>query len=284
MGSFCGSEVMYARFSQWLANTTPLSGQQISRYITAVQHHHKCVYISLDRKAMPTLQLQLKFLKKTRPANTRTRKPIIAKILRMWLPEIVNKPDTFYFAVAMTMAYSNMLRSGEYCCTTIKFKEDNRYRLNWNDITIGTNQYGVPTILRVTIKLPKSYGYKFKPEDTTSECTCKSHGFCALHLFIKYKAYVNPKDLTSSLFNDSKGIFLTPDRMNRVIKKLCIKFNMDPAGYGSHSFRSGSCTDLKIKGVDDIIIQKRGRWACAKTWQQFYLLLDMFDVLRLSRC
>ena len=71
--------------------------------------------------------------------------------------------------------------------------------------------------------------------------------------------------------------------MNRFINNSCIKYGLNPEFYGAHGFRAGACTDMKLKGIDDTIIQKRGRWG-SEVWKKHYLLLNLFDVLRLSRC
>ena len=177
---------MYTRYSQWLFDNFNITGHQISKYITSVQTYHKRNFITLNRLSMGTLAMQLKCLKKLRPKQTRTICPIVAKILRLWLPDYLKSHDTWYVATAMVMAYAHMLRAGEYVCSGAKYSENVLYRLNWNDITIGYNEYQIPTILQVRIKLPKSYSHKFRPEFVISECTCKSLGF-----FVHYICLLN---------------------------------------------------------------------------------------------
>ena len=233
---------------------------------------------------MQTLKLQLKRLKTLKLKKCRNPKPIVARILRMWLPELLNSTNSWYLATAMVTAYSHLLRAGEFTCSTKQFSQNPAYRLNWNDITIGYNQFDTPTIMKVRIKMPKSFSNKFKPEFTLSECTCSSLGFCALHLFLSYKQWAKPSNLSEPVFTNNGGKWLTPSSLTRTITNLCIKHGLDPEGYAPHGFRSGGCTDLKLKGTDDMIIQKKGRWASSNTWIKHYLLLDLFDVLRLSRC
>lgn len=277
-----GSEKMYTRFAQWLFTNYPISGHQISKYITAVQHLHKCNYISLNRKTMGTLGLQLKYLKKTRPKKSQPHRPIVAKIIRKWLPLFNNSIEGITIITAMCIAYNHALRAGEYTCSKKQFNTDPRFRLNWEDCKVGYLN-NTPRVLQITIKLPKSYNYKFVPELTVSECTCKSVGFCALHQYLRLWNFIQPKDLTQPLLCLSPGRWLTPSQMNTNIKKSCNKIKLEAAFYAPHGFRSGKCTDLKIQGIDDTIICKIGRWGSSEVWKKHYLLLDLFDVLRFSR-
>ncbi len=46
----------------------------------------------------------------------------------------------------------------------------------------------------------------------------------------------------------------------RVIKKVLIQANLDPANFGTHSFRAGRTTDLALEGVSADRIRLIGRW------------------------
>lgn len=272
---------MYCRFAQYLFDTTTTSGHQISRYITSVQQWHKRNFISLQRKTMGTLALLLKALKKQKPKKSRPTRPISAQIISMWQPHLTTSMDDITYATAMYIAYAHLLRAGEYTCSAEAFQIDPAYRLNWQDITIGTDINNLPRILKVVIKKSKLFDKYFKPENTYSECTCNQLPFCALHQFLKLFNLVKPTDTTKPVFTIG-GTWLTHTTMNKFIKKLCDLSNLDPQYYAPHGFRAGKCTDLKRKGVEDTIIQQIGRWH-SDCWIQHYLKLDMFDILRFSK-
>jgi len=258
-----------------------ISGHQISRYITSVQQWHKYNFITLNRKQMGTLALLIKSFKKKQPAKSHKHRPITIAIIKLWLPYFGNSVKNITYKAAISVAYAHMLRAGEYVCAMDAYKIDPRYRLNWNDITFGNDTLGIPMVLQIRIKLPKSYGYKFKPEYTLSLCTCNTLPLCALHDLLRLWYLVKPLDLTNPVFA-LEDKWITPTKMKSVINILCDYANLDGKYYTCHMFRSGKCTDLKCNGTDDTIICKLGRWN-SDVWKKHYLLLDMFDVLRLTQ-
>ena len=150
-----------------------------------------------------------------------------------------------------------------------------------NDIKVGYNGT-TPTILQVTIKKPKLYGTRFESEITLSECTCMELRFCALHQFITLFQLVKPQNLTQAAFMITNDNWLTHTTMSRIINYCCNQTKLDCQYYAPHGFRSGKCTDMKRKGIDETIICKLGRWT-SDVWKTHYLKLDMFDILRLSK-
>jgi len=229
---------------------------------------------------MPTLKVLLKDMRKSRPAKERPKRPTTLVILKKWLSVLdLNKPYHRTMRCIMIIAYLHLLRTGEYTYTKDMVPFDNMESLNWYDITVGYDK-DIPKVLRVRVKRPKSYAKKTKCEFTLSKCRCKDLGICALHEYIKYFNYIKPKDTTRPAFMEN-DVVITDTKMTNFINWLCMKTNMNKLFYTPHCFRSGYCTDLKEKGVDDYIIQRLGRWD-TNCWLKHYVLLDLFDVLRLS--
>ena len=230
---------------------------------------------------MGTLALQLKYLRKQRPIKARPKRPITQAIIALWLPHLGSTLKNITIRTALAVAYAHMLRAGEYTCSLDSYRIDNRFRLNWQDIEFGYDSEQNPVILKICIKLPKSFGYKFKQEYTISQCTCTKLPFCALHLLLQLWKLVTPANLSTPVFLIN-GSWLTPTQMRNAITELCVAADLDATFYTCHGFRSGACTDLKLNGTDDTIICKLGRWS-SDMWKEHYLLLDLFDVLRLTK-
>lgn len=278
------SERKLSLFAEWLTLEYQKTGGVVSDMIKNVISWKNMNFKGIRRLNFETLKKIVDNIKKENPSKERRIRPITATILKLMLSQLKNSWEDLNRRAALTAAYSHLLRSGEYTTTGAIYRERPLKRLNWEDFSIDNDKHSKQTLLEI-----KVWDTKMKPgpqfEQTLSECTCKSFGFCALHSYLELKdaklkrdGYI---DLTGPIFVNKFGGWITPTSMNRTIKRLADLAGLDKSFYFAHGCRSGCATDMKQAGNSDFVIQKEGRWG-SDVWKRHYLKLDMYDVRRMK--
>ena len=172
---------------------------------------------------------------------------------------------------AATIAFFFMLRASEYVRTGTR-AEPMPHVLRQRDVTFARNGHAVPWYLR-------AYADKVILVVRSSKTNQERQG-TALNLFATGHPVLCPvramagvarpagNDAGLPVFLRSDGQPVTRDQMGQAAKRAAVGTGRNPAGYSTHSFRSGGATALVAQGISVAAIKRLGRWK-SDTWVQY---------------
>ena len=109
--------------------------------------------------------------------------------------------------------------------------------------------------------------------------------FDLLPMLFNWAAFALPTQGRMFFSSQSKRFELTPDHINKTLKRVAMVFGFkDGSHFSSHSLRIGGASALAAANVPDYIIQKKGRWKSLAFLQYIRLASKAFNDAILLMC
>ena len=161
--------------------------------------------------------------------------------------------DTLYKTIIL-FSYYGLLRIGEVTMGSHVVKA--------KDVHVGTNKDKIKLVLYSS----KTHGKRNKPQSIRMDALDESDNqkllkFCPFEITREYSNIRNgyiQDDEQFFVFSDHSPV--KPCHVRKVLKRALKNLNLNPAHYGTHSFRTGRATDLMKLGYQIEEIKQLGRW------------------------
>ena len=246
------SELTILRF---IAHITPkVNRNSLQVYLAAIRALHVINGFQTPSITSPRIQLALRSLSQIAP-TVKQAHPITFTIMSHFNSMLTGSWDDQVLWSCMTVMYFGCLRAAELIPAV------DQYELGYLpprvcDVTFVS----LPGTLAAILHVART---KAKPRGRTLVLGCSGHrvcSYCALVKYLRTRGVTDTRWVTKPLFVRSDGTVVDKHYVRSRQSVLLAALGIDPMGFTTHSYRSGSATTLAINGHVDLI-PKIGDWS-----------------------
>ena len=235
-----------------------LAHPTIKVYLSTVRHLHvfSGLHSHFALALSPRLEMVMKGIKKEKSlVAPRVRLPITLDIMTKILETLNHNPhdrDNIMLWAACCLAFFGFLRCSEF---TVPSQSEfcPKTHLTLQDLVIDSRTK--PTMIQVTIKQSKTDPF----HQGCKLCLGKTGAnICPISAILPYLAARG--SCQGPLFILDGGAYLTRQLFASRLSAVLEQAGIDSKGYNTHSFRIGTATAAKEKGISDVHVKMLGHW------------------------
>ena len=253
-----------------------LSHPTIKVYLSAVRNLHVSagLHNQFELVLTPRLEMVIKLEKSL--ITSRTRLPITLDIMADISKRLNDSPhnhDNIMLWAACCLAFFGFLRCSEF---TVPSQSDfcPATHLTLQDLVIDSRTN--PTTIQVTIKQSKTDPFR----QGCKLCLGKTGAdICPISAILPYLAIRGSGP--GPLLILANGNHLTRQLFAARLSTVLEQAGINSKGYNTHSFRIGTATTAKEKGIADVHIKMLGRWKSSA--YQLYIRTPQQELAKLSK-